>query len=181
MSQKGSGVVVPLSIIALIPIVAVIIYLIQKQPPQVQTTSRIAVPFQNLEIDHDCFPFVLYVTIQNVEGSRARENPPIAEEFVINSQNDYQKLLKYRRPSCPQATLPTVDFENYTLLGRYAEGTCATTGFSRKVVRDDITKTYTYTVEPQNSPVACMGPGLQDMNWITISKIPAGFSVKFLP
>jgi hypothetical protein len=181
MNQKGFGMVVLIGIIGLILVVAAIICFIRKQPSQIQTTPKIAIPFQNLVIDHDCFPFVLYVTIQNVGGSGARENPPIAQQLVINSQNDYQELLRYRRPSCAHATLPTVDFNNYTLLGKYAEGTCATTGFSRTVVRDDIAKTYSYTVEPQNSSLACMGPGLQDMNWITIPKIPDGFSVKFLP
>ena len=148
-----------------------------------------------------CFPFSFYIRTAEFQKREGRQL--IDEEIVINKNQEYQKLLGFRRSTeenyedikkdnsrrlcyaikeCETMSLPPIDFSQKTLLAKYARSSCAATRFNKKVVRDDRNKTYTYSVDIKNRLfMRCNGPGLASMNWITFPKIPEYYTVNFRP
>ena len=109
------------------------------------------------------------------------ETPLLPKELVINSDNEYQKLLSLGQTwrKCIQNPLLTVDFSQYTILGQYAIGSCASEGFSHRYERDDQNKKITYTVRSKNRMMSCSGPGKHSMNLIQVDKIPSDYEIIF--
>ncbi len=103
----------------------------------------------------------------------------VTDEFVIRSQEEYAMLTQYlsTAPDCANFTLPSIDFSEKTLLGKYTTGTGCTIDFERHVYRNDDAKTVTYVItviEEGNCEMLGMS-----MNWITIPKIPQDYKVIF--
>jgi hypothetical protein len=138
------------------------------------------VPFEVLGGDQ-CYMFSQLVTTR-AAGNNIVEMPL---ELVIDNENDYMKLFDPQmvRQSCanvdPSKRVPDVDFSKRTVLGLWSEGSCAATSFEKKVLRDDIQKTITYSVTVLESQLSCSGPGLESLNLIAIPKVPAGYKVFF--
>ena len=161
------------------------------------------VPFEEVAIHPDCFPFDWYVRWPG----RYHETtglPSLPEELIIQSDPDYQRLLAFKREAeesncediesdvyrsacsydqqCDQLTLPPIDFSQKTLLGKAVYGSCAARGFKKTLTRDSQRKTYRYRIEVESLPFAvCNGPGLFSMNWVTVPKIPPDYTVRFEP
>ena len=137
------------------------------------------VPFEVLGGDQ-CYMFSQLAA--RVVGNNIIEMPL---ELVFNNEKDYVNLFDSQmlRQSCanvdPSKRVPEVDFSKKTVLGLWSEGSCAATGFDKKVLRDDIQKTITYSVTVIESPIACSGPGRESLNLIAIPKAPAGYKVFF--
>src|SRR3989344_1560873 len=155
-----------------------------------------------LPIDESgCFPFRLYANVPIYRQQQGELSLP--QELIINSQTEYDQLLQFRRytstpqdcsiktgvnkdvclldQKCMQISLPTVDFSTNTVLGNYSSGSCAAYGFERVYLRDDSTKTITYTVKPKTRWISCSGPGKHSLNLIAVPKIPSDYSVVFKP
>lgn len=133
------------------------------------------VPF--VTIDHDkCFLFSALIPQQNTK---------LSLELVISNEVDLKKIFdsKLKRQSCndndPAMAIPKVDFSQRTVLGLWASAPCFATGFVRHVIQDDRNKTITYTVTSIGPIRACMGPGPESLNLISIHKIRAGYKVLF--
>jgi len=95
--------------------------------------------------------------------------PMIGDRWVINNQNTYQQTFD---SGC---ALPTIDFNNYTLLGLEATGGCEAK-YIREVEReDDGTTHYKVTVK---SCGTCKKLSVS-YNWVTIPKIPDNATVTF--
>ena len=140
------------------------------------------ISFEELKLDSFCFPFDFYTDVPQFK--RDKGELFIEEELIINDEKEYQNLLKYRRGSknlCLNVSLPEIDFSKKTLLGKFAQGNCATVSFDRKVIKNDVQKTIIYQVSDKNANFACSGPGLNDMNLITVSKIPQDYKIIFKP
>jgi len=139
-----------------------------------------SVPFTELGGDQ-CFMFSQLVHYQQA-GDHYIEQPL---ELVIDNDMAYRKLFdpKVRRQSCDGADLSkviiNVDFSKQTVLGLWNSGSCAATGFEKKVLRDDIQKLIIYSVTVMEGNISCSGPGLMSLNLIAIPKIPAGYKVIF--
>lgn len=109
----------------------------------------------------------------------------MTQGVVIASEADYRKLFdqKNMRQSCAGGDLskliPKVDFSKETVLGLWASGSCAASGFKKRVLKDDIQKTIIYSVEVIHRIMACSGPGPESPNLISISAIPPGYKVIF--
>lgn len=101
------------------------------------------------------------------------------KEFVINSEEEYLKLLEYRslNPRCENFELLEIDFSKKTLLGKYAEGVGCSINFEREVRRDETRKKIVYSIEVVEEGL-CEMLG-SSMNWILIPKVPPGYSVDF--
>jgi hypothetical protein len=139
------------------------------------------IPFEELDADQ-CFMFSLLVS-HNTEVNHTVKLPL---ELVIDSEQDYRKLFapEIMKQSCAGLDLSNViinvDFSKQTVLGLWSTGTCADTGFRRRVLRDDIQKLITYVVVTLVGPKpACMGPGPESLNLIAIPKPPVGYKVVF--
>jgi len=74
-------------------------------------------------------------------------------------------------------TYSPIDFSQYTLLGKYAEGHCMAF-FDRNVTKNIKKKKYIYTIRV----IACGGCMVYapSMNWVLIPKIEDDFSVEFV-
>ncbi|MEM5871494.1 MAG: hypothetical protein QW051_01335 [Candidatus Aenigmatarchaeota archaeon] len=100
-------------------------------------------------------------------------------EFIINSDQEYQVLLDYKSPSpgCENFHLPSIDFSQYTLLGKYAEGGGCSIVFVRKIYKDESNKEITYSIKVEGKGY-CEKLGMS-MNWALIPKVPSDYNVKF--
>jgi hypothetical protein len=100
-------------------------------------------------------------------------------EFVINSNEDFFVLIKHKssRESCTNFTLPEVNFSQYTLLGKYTEGSGCSIEFQKKVYRNDTNKTITYVIKVVTDG-SCDMLGTS-MNWVLIPKIPLNYTINF--
>ena len=95
-------------------------------------------------------------------------------EYIINNDTVYQQLLSYS--VCTGYALPYIDFNQYTLLGKYATGQCKV-AFHRQVLKDDGAKTYNFTIYVYDKGI-CKKEAI-DMNWVTVPKLPQGYTVVF--
>lgn len=148
--------------------------------PPIAGAFAAEVPFQALDADR-CFMFSALVPYKT-ESNKVEELPL---ELVINDQHDYEMLFdpKIMRQSCAgidrAEAIPKVDFSKQSVLGLWASGSCAATGFEKRVFREEIQKLIIYSVSVIEAARRCNGPGLESLNLIAIPKIPAGYKVSF--
>ena len=71
-----------------------------------------------------------------------------------------------------------VDFSQYSVLGKYADGDGCSVFYDRNVTKDTKKKKYIYTIRV----ISCGDCALGDYstNWVLIPKIEEGFSVEFV-
>lgn len=100
-------------------------------------------------------------------------------EFIIYNDEQYQQLMEYKSRSsvCDDFTLPSIDFEEYTLLGKYAKGGGCSINFGHYIWKDDEKKEISYRIKVIEKG-ACEKLGMS-MNWILIPKIQEGYKVVF--
>lgn len=100
-------------------------------------------------------------------------------EFIINNEKDYQALLQYRSPAdyCDDFRLPAIDFSQFTLLGKYADGGGCSIDFVRKIYRDDTNKEVIYSITVVEEGM-CKMMGVS-MNWALVPKISPDYTVRF--
>ena len=102
------------------------------------------------------------------------------KEFVINTEAEYQDLINYKSsfsPSCTNFVLPSIDFSQKTLLGKYASGGGCSIDFTKKVHKDDSNKKVVYVIDVIEQGM-CEKLGFSN-NWILIPKIPFNYTVEF--
>lgn len=101
------------------------------------------------------------------------------KEFIITSNEIYHSLLQYKstHPRCENFELPSIDFSQYRLLGKYAQGGGCSIDFVRKVFRDDSNKKIIYSIKVVEEG-SCEKLGAS-VNWILIPKVPSDYSVEF--
>ena len=73
--------------------------------------------------------------------------------------------------------MPSIDFSQYTLLGKYTQGGGCSINFARKVYIDDTNKKIIYSVRVIEEG-ACEMLGMS-MNWALVPKIPSDYIVEF--
>lgn len=192
-STKKLFVVILLS--AAVIAIGILVFLVNQKPAS-------NVDFQLLAIDElGCFPFFFY---QNVPIYKQQVGElSMSKEMIIDSQEEYEELLKYRRKTdqvcssvesdfyqqtcerdrqCMNQSLPVVDFTNFTVLGKYSVGSCGAYDYSRSIWRDDEEKIIVYSVySKERMFLACSGPGTQSMNFVVIPKIPSDYKIDFKP
>lgn len=94
-------------------------------------------------------------------------------QFIINADAEYQVLLDHKSPSpeCENFELPSIDFSQYTLLGKYAQGGGCSIDFVRKAYKGDSNKKLIYSIR-------VVGKGdclllVTSMNWALVPKVPS--------
>ncbi|HOG18813.1 MAG TPA: hypothetical protein PKW37_00015 [Salinivirgaceae bacterium] len=95
-------------------------------------------------------------------------------EHVIrtDSQNVFSLKVSFDNGN----TYDSIDFNQYTLLGKYASEACRAT-FERNVTKDDSQKKYLYKITVHQCglcDVLC-----ESMNWVLVPKIPDDYDVSF--
>lgn len=84
-----------------------------------------------------------------------------------------QKYLKF----CDTLKLENIDFTRHMLVSYKLKTYACNVAFHRKLIIDDSTKTYTYSIEQQ----LCRGCNseLTSPNWVIMPKLPAGYTIVF--
>lgn len=71
----------------------------------------------------------------------------------------------------------TIDFNNYSLLGLYVDGGGCYGSITREVTRLEQEKQYHYKVTLYTCGIC--KKGFNDYNWVTVPKLPSGWTVTF--
>jgi hypothetical protein len=92
--------------------------------------------------------------------------------FIINSQNELDSIIDLNS-GCNR---PSIDFAQYTVLGRYAYASCVGS-YYREVVSDTANQQYNYSI----SVISCGDCDClcENMNWVLVPKLPEGYAVEF--
>jgi hypothetical protein len=92
--------------------------------------------------------------------------------FIIDSQNELDSIINLNS-GCNQ---PTIDFSDYTLLGKYAYGSCVTS-YYRNVEVDTTNLKYDFSISTEScGDCDCL---CENMNWVLVPKLPEGYAVEF--
>jgi hypothetical protein len=92
------------------------------------------------------------------------------KQFVITSDSMYKSMFD---STC---ALTAIDFNQYSLLGQYASGTC-TMKFKRDVRSDADRKAYVYKLIAKDCGL-CKKMQIA-YNWVKVPKLPEGWTVRF--
>lgn len=104
------------------------------------------------------------------------------EQLVIRDAAAYQQLEEETRAdiqhvNCDTASLPSIDFSRYTLIGVNTSGGGCGADYQRKVIWDEADERVTYHVSVTYSGPCYMLIG--SFNWALIPALPEDFAVRF--
>lgn len=102
------------------------------------------------------------------------------KKCIINNEQDYQALLKYRspHPDCTDYTLPSIDFTKYTLIGQaITVGGCKRPDIEKELIRIPSDKKYILkTFVEQHGTCKRL---FHNSIWIIIPKIESDYTVEY--
>ena len=99
------------------------------------------------------------------------------DNYIIRDESTYRLMFNSSPTSLPTCSLPTIDFNNFDLLGLPAEGSGCDIKYIRNVKRVENKQKYEYSVKVRTCGL-CKMLGTSD-NWILVPKIPEGWSISF--
>jgi len=104
------------------------------------------------------------------------------DHFIITDNEAYQKFGDTIRdyPSginCDTITLPVIDFNKYTLIGKHTGGGGCHAYYERQILQDDNAKIIIYRITVQYEGKCTML--YESRNWVLIPKLQNGYSVEF--
>jgi hypothetical protein len=101
----------------------------------------------------------------------------VSDERIIRTQQAYAALAQGPDgQQCPYGSFPEIDFDRYTLLGKYASGKCKAK-FFRQVLQDDAAKTVTFNILVKDRGL-CKSAAIS-WNWVLVPKIPEDYTITF--
>ncbi len=100
----------------------------------------------------------------------------LKENYVITSDTAYQQIFTDTLTGEPHCLLPTIDFNNYSLLGVRTTGQCEVKLIREVISLDDENK-YHYKLTVKSCGL-CKSMTYTD-NWVTVPKLPSGWTVRF--
>ena len=93
-------------------------------------------------------------------------------EYVINNESEYYLIIDTN--NCQ----PTyIDFSQYTLIGKYANGGGCSVEFKRNFYINNEDKIYLYEIKVKEK--GWCKKHYENMNWIIVPKIQSGYTVIF--
>lgn len=103
------------------------------------------------------------------------------DSIVIQNQAAYLTLedsLRYgESKECEDASLPLIDFSQYTLIGKWTGASGCYASYERRIVKKFNAQTYLYQIKVTSHGLCEML--ISDMNWAVIPQIPPGWKVEF--
>ena len=105
------------------------------------------------------------------------------EELIITDNESYQifgdsiRIIAPNHPECDTATIPYIDFNRYSLLGKHTWNGCCSATYDRKIYKDKGERKIIYriNVEYHLGCDALCG----SWNWVFIPKLSKDYSVEF--
>ncbi len=104
------------------------------------------------------------------------------EEVIISDNESYQKFGNSIRIhpynlDCDTAILPHIDFNNYTLIGKFTDGGGCEAKYLRQIIDDKENKKIIYKISVEYSGMCAMY--IVNMNWARIPKISDNYLIEF--
>lgn len=104
------------------------------------------------------------------------------DEFVFNEENTFKAYVDSIRIypvnlNCDTASVPEIDFADYSLLGKYTSGGGCDVKYERKVFKDEINKRIIYEIDVKYIGTCEML--ITSRNWVLIPKMPENYSFEF--
>jgi hypothetical protein len=96
---------------------------------------------------------------------------------VIDSDTAWNSFKNRYLQNCNPAELENIDFTKHMLVGFKVTEYACNLGMHRKLIIDDVAKTYTYQITVE----ACGGCNsrLSSPNWVLMPQLPPGYSMRF--
>ena len=104
----------------------------------------------------------------------------IKQAFLVQNDKEYEKLailLRNENVECDNIDPPTIDFDEYSLLGVFASGSGCTVDYDRVLYKQEGLVNYTYEVTINMAGNCNMYSS--SMNWVLVPKILDKHSVDF--
>lgn len=113
-----------------------------------------------------------------IENSFSIDCEPISDqqEYIINDDSTFTQLFTDTISGQLKCTLPVIDFNNYSLLGFFADGQCEVI-FIREVSREEDDENYHYGLNVKSCGT-CKSYAYS-YNWVSVPKIPDNWTVTF--
>ncbi len=104
------------------------------------------------------------------------------EDVLINTDSAYRAFedsirMSHVNKNCDTAHLPSIDFNDFTLLGKLTSGGGCNADYSRYIIKNDQTKTYTYHIKVEYDGLCEML--IFNWNWAIVPEIPENYKVVF--
>lgn len=105
------------------------------------------------------------------------------EEILIESEEEYLLFQDSIRRSisnidCDTASLEGIDFNHYTLLGKFTNGGGCNVYYNRNIFKDEVNEKIIYTIKVYYEGACLMY--LMNWNWVLIPKVPNGYELEIL-
>ncbi len=103
-------------------------------------------------------------------------------EQIITSDSLYQNLYQDNKEMieqiCPNFVLPNIDFEQYTLLGKYISIGGKIKYCEKEVIKDKTNSCYTYNLIIHTKDFRKIEA--TNMYWVLVPKLPENYTVTFI-
>jgi hypothetical protein len=104
------------------------------------------------------------------------------DEFIFRTEEEFENYaesikLELLGGGCDTVSLPSIDFDNYTLIAKYTTGGGCEVERRRKVYQADENDSYIYEIKERYKGGCHML--IMNMNWAVVPRIPEGYTVEF--
>ena len=104
-------------------------------------------------------------------------------EVIFTDYETYQDYWNKRRIhpynlDCDTAQLPNIDFDKYSLIGKYTEGGGCEVSYDRDIIEDKLRNRIIYTIKVEYQGTCAML--ITSMNWVLIPKLKRNYEVEFV-
>jgi len=133
-----------------------------------------------ISCEKDCNLPVQIIGIGEIIGN-ARVSQPLITWEMRNKEHiirtDQENVYDLKVSFDEGKTYDSIDFNKYTLLGKYADGSCNVT-FDRNVLKISSENKYLFRIKIYQCGTCKRH--WESMNWVLVPKIQVGYSVEFL-
>ena len=104
-------------------------------------------------------------------------------EVIITDNESYLEYFNQKRIhpynlNCDTAELPKIDFDKYSLIGKYTEGGGCEVSYNREIIDNKTKNKIVYTIDVEYSGSCLML--ITNMNWALIPKLKKDYNVEFI-
>ena len=105
------------------------------------------------------------------------------KEVVITDSKTYEDYWNLKRIhpynlDCDTAELPKINFDEYSLIGKYTEGGGCEVSYEREIIEDKVRNKIIYTINVEYIGLCQML--ITNMNWALIPKLKRNYEVEFI-
>ena len=107
----------------------------------------------------------------------------LSKEEIIRDYESYQNYFNQKRihpynSDCDTAELPNIDFDKYSLIGKYTEGGGCDVVYDREVIENKLKNKIIYKISVEYIEGCLML--ITNMNWALIPKLKRNYDVEFI-